>query len=273
MGIVERIYQFAEYNGIKISEFSKLIGVSNGYLAKQKANNANVGSHILEKIVSKYPVINAGWLLTGQGEMLKSDIPASMIVPEPVSVQIEPPAENHTAVPVVDIEAAAGFGAPNAEHMDKSQMIYLPKGILRGKADRLCIKVVGDSMAPTLYNNSRVVVRRLHESEWEHVRNGEIYVITNREGNTFIKRIENRLHQDGTITLRSDNANQRFYKPISLPEEEIFNIWATELYLVRKLGEPSDSSGLEEEVQTMKKQISDLSTAVGRLIQKVEKDG
>lgn len=127
-------------------------------------------------------------------------------------------------------------------------------------------------MSPTLYNNSRVVVRRLHESEWEHLRNREIYVVTNREGNTFIKRIENKLHQDGTLILLSDNADQRLYKPISLPEEEIFAIWAVELFLVRTLGEPSDPIGLANEMQTMKKQIFDLSTVVGKLVQKVGKD-
>ncbi|WP_297628003.1 S24 family peptidase [uncultured Rikenella sp.] len=264
----ERLLQYLEYKGINKNKFYIQTGVSNGTLDK----SSGLTLETVEKFYSIYPDINIVWLLTGQGEMLKSDVPASMIVPEPVSVQIEPPAENHTAVPVVDIEAAAGFGAPNAEHIDKSQMIYLPKGILRGKVERLCIKVVGDSMAPTLYNNSRVVVRRLHESEWEHVRSREIYVVTNREGSTFIKRIENKLHQDGTLTLLSDNADQQLYKPISLPEEEIFAIWAVDLFLVRTLGEPSDPIGLANEMQAMKKQISDLSATVGQLVQKVNKE-
>jgi phage repressor protein C with HTH and peptisase S24 domain len=259
--IKERILQYLECKGISEYRFYVDSGVTRGILRQ----NNGISEDNISRFLAFSPDISPSWLLTGQGEMLKSESAL------PAVVRAETPPTDHTVVPVVDIEAAAGFGAPNAEHMDKSQMIYLPKGILRGKAERLCIKVVGDSMAPTLYNNSRVVVRRLHESEWEHVRSREIYVITNREGSTFIKRIENKLHQDGTLTLLSDNADQQLYKPISLPEEEIFAIWAVDLFLVRTLGEPSDPI-LANEMQAMKKQISDLSTTVGQLIQKVNKD-
>ncbi len=256
-----RILEYLEYKGITKYQCYKDCGLSNGVLTQP--NGLSEDNTL--KFLSYYSDVNPEWFFTGQGEMLKSESAL------PTVVQAEIPPTDHTAVPVVDIEAAAGFGAPNAEHMDKSQMIYLPKGILRGKVERLCIKVVGDSMSPTLYNNSRVVVRRLHESEWEHVRSREIYVVTNREGSTYIKRIENKLHQDGTLTLLSDNADQQLYKPISLPEEEIFAIWAVDLFLVRTLGEPFDPI-LANEMQAMKKQISDLSTTVGRLVQKVDKE-
>ncbi|WP_294596246.1 S24 family peptidase [uncultured Rikenella sp.] len=260
--------EYLEYKGITKYQCYKTCGISNGILTQP--NGLSEDNTI--KFLSYYSDVNPEWFFTGQGEMLKSEGPAPTLIPKSTAVQMEPPSDDHTAVPVVEMEAAAGFGASNAEYMDRSQMIYLPKGMLRGRADRLCIKVVGDSMSPTLYNNSRVIVRRLHESEWEHVRNQEIYVVTNREGSTFIKRIENKLHHNGTITLLSDNADQRLYKPISLPEEEIFAIWAVELFLVRTLGEPSDPIGMANEMQTMKKQISDLSTVVGKLVQKVGKD-
>ena len=71
--IIERIYKIIDYKSISVNEFSKKISVSNGYLAKQRANKANIGSHIIEKIVREYPDINPDWLLTGRGEMLKSD--------------------------------------------------------------------------------------------------------------------------------------------------------------------------------------------------------
>lgn len=74
MGAIERIYQFIDYKGVSVKEFSDNIGVSNGYLAKQKANSANLGSHIVEKIVVFYPDISVEWLITGRGRMLKSDI-------------------------------------------------------------------------------------------------------------------------------------------------------------------------------------------------------
>jgi hypothetical protein len=71
MGIIERIFSFIDYKGISVNEFSKKIDVSNGYLAKQRLSNANVGSQIIEKIVNIYPDISIEWLVTGKGEMLR----------------------------------------------------------------------------------------------------------------------------------------------------------------------------------------------------------
>ena len=68
--LIDRIYKIIDYKSVSVSEFSKKISVSNGYLAKQKANNANIGSHIIEKIVREFSEINPTWLLTGDGEMI-----------------------------------------------------------------------------------------------------------------------------------------------------------------------------------------------------------
>lgn len=78
--MIDRIFEFIEYKGISISEFSKKIDVSNGYLAKQKSNNANIGSHILEKIVRNFPEINIHWLVTGEGQMLVSTNERSSLI-------------------------------------------------------------------------------------------------------------------------------------------------------------------------------------------------
>ncbi len=72
MNIIERIIKIAENKGVSLNQFSKKIGVSNAYFSKQKKNNANVGSHIIEKIVRIYPDINIEWLITGEGDMIKS---------------------------------------------------------------------------------------------------------------------------------------------------------------------------------------------------------
>jgi hypothetical protein len=74
MNTIERIFKFIEYKGISTNEFSKKTGVSNGYFAKQKASNANIGSQIIEKIVNNYPEISIDWLIMGQGEMLRTGL-------------------------------------------------------------------------------------------------------------------------------------------------------------------------------------------------------
>lgn len=69
--IINRIAQFIEYKQISMTEFDKQISASNGYIGKLLRNNGSVGSDVLEKIVSIFPELDATWLLTGHGSMLK----------------------------------------------------------------------------------------------------------------------------------------------------------------------------------------------------------
>ena len=113
-------------------------------------------------------------------------------------------------VPVVDIEAAAGGGALNSDYLDESDVLGIPASILpHTSSKRLCICVRGESMEPTLYDGVRVVVRLLDRAEWAGIRNSEVYVVTDREGNTYIKRLRNKLRSRGVIALVSDNPDKR----------------------------------------------------------------
>lgn len=73
MNIVKRIIQIAEYKNLSMNKLSIMIGVSNAYFSKQLKNDANVGSHIIEKIVSLFPDINTHWLITGEGDMIQGE--------------------------------------------------------------------------------------------------------------------------------------------------------------------------------------------------------
>lgn len=104
------------------------------------------------------------------------------------------------------------------------------------------------------------------------MQNNEIHVITDREGNTYIKRVTNNLRIDGTLTLTSDNSDQVRYRPFSLPEENIFNIWAVDLYLVRKVGDPTEQRMTNEAVRELKGQFENLSKTVQMLVKRSNSD-
>ncbi len=67
--MVERILQFIEYKGISKLAFYKDVGLSNGFLDKNKS----IGADNLVKILKKYSEIDPVWLLFGEGKMLKED--------------------------------------------------------------------------------------------------------------------------------------------------------------------------------------------------------
>lgn len=70
---IERIFYFAKSKGISINKLSLEIGVSNSYFNKMFKKKASVGSAIVEKILRTYPDLSAEWLLTGSGDVLKTE--------------------------------------------------------------------------------------------------------------------------------------------------------------------------------------------------------
>ena len=71
--MIERIKQLIDNEGITVRAFEKLISASNGLIRKAITNNSDIQSKWLEPIVDNFPQYNVEWLITGKGEMLKSD--------------------------------------------------------------------------------------------------------------------------------------------------------------------------------------------------------
>ncbi len=71
--ILDVFTKVSENEGIKITQLEKKIGASKGVLSRAIANNSDIQSKWLLKLVENYPQYNPEWLLTGQGEMLKAD--------------------------------------------------------------------------------------------------------------------------------------------------------------------------------------------------------
>lgn len=87
MTVKERLICFIKSNHLGQGAFEKLVGLSNGYV-----NNIRVSIQPdkLQKIALKFPELNTGWLLTGEGEMLRekpSCQPASVPNDENISIK------------------------------------------------------------------------------------------------------------------------------------------------------------------------------------------
>ena len=65
--------QFISHVGLSARQFDISIGAANGYTLRMKKNRASIGSDVIENIVRTYPQLNVAWLITGEGEMLKTD--------------------------------------------------------------------------------------------------------------------------------------------------------------------------------------------------------
>lgn len=70
--VKQRLIKFIKFKSLSQAKFEKAIGVSNGFV-----NNISksIGVEKAQRISNIFPELNIGWLLTGEGEMLKEEEP------------------------------------------------------------------------------------------------------------------------------------------------------------------------------------------------------
>ena len=71
--ILERLKEYIDSKGISVSAFEKSIGMSNASFGKSLKNKGAIGTDKLENILIVYPDLSPDWLLTGRGDMIKSN--------------------------------------------------------------------------------------------------------------------------------------------------------------------------------------------------------
>jgi phage repressor protein C with HTH and peptisase S24 domain len=248
----ERLSRFISYLGLKPTSFEAEMGFSNGSISKLLNERRALGTDRLETIVAKYPELNVDWLITGKGEMLT-------VSGSPISIAREPESFYDgglsTSIPIADIKAAAGSGYMNTEALRASEFIHLPKNLTK-KGKHLCIRIKGNSMSPTLQDGGYVVIRLLDITEWQLLISDRVYVVTDKEGQTFLKRVRNRF-DNGFIVLTSDNPDKATYPNFNLQSDEIVSIWYVEWYLSAKM--PNIHDQFYSKLERMENNIDDLN--------------
>lgn len=70
--VKERLIKFINYKGLTINKFEKICGFSTGYIANMRVS---IQPSKVQSIAKNFPDANTGWILTGEGEMLKTEQP------------------------------------------------------------------------------------------------------------------------------------------------------------------------------------------------------
>lgn len=204
MDIKNRIYEYLRIVKMTPAEFERNTGLSNGYLRNIKNS---IGVDKISNIVSVYPDLNLEWLITGNGEMLKSNHTSSTTS----SAQVQILANTKPRIPYT---AAAGSITNAVEGISESQCEQVPVVPTFPSYD-FTIIVKGDSMEPKIEGGDEVACKRVDQTSF--IQWGKVHVLDTAQG-IVIKRI----YEDGDkIKCVSYNPE---YPPFSIDKSEIYSI-------------------------------------------------
>lgn len=246
--IIERLKTIYELD--TDSALAEFFGVKRNTISSWRSRN----SINYDLIFAKCDALNFNWLITGEGEPFgknyKQQEGSIMLIEEP-ELNLHP-----SSIPVTDISVAAGNGGyDNPDYITAEDTIRLPENLLN-KGRHICVRVKGESMSPTLQDSGFVVIRLLNIDEWEHMRNEHIYVVSDKEGRSYLKRVKNRITR-GFITLMSDNPDKSSYPNFNLQVDEINTIWHVEWYLSAKM--PNIHDQYYSRLERLEDRLDDIS--------------
>ena len=269
--IKERVLYISESKGITREKFFEDLGITYGNF-KGKAKEKALSSDVLAKIITKYPEINSEWLLTGNGEMLKSEGATEIIktprveIIEPIKVEgrslmpkvVVVDDDDNDRIPLVSVKAQAGYleGYDDSNYIEELPTYSLPE--MRNGTYRM-FQVSGFSMYPTLQDGSYVIGKFVEDWEWLGD-NRVCVVVTERDG-VIVKRVTNRAREKGFLYCKSDN---RDYKHIKVMLEDIKEIWECQAHISFEFLDPVTNyqkiAELEVNLSELQDKVKNLET-------------
>ncbi len=206
----ERLEHFIAAMGYSVREFERAIGVSNGTV--RHITDA-LSANLKEKISANFPQLSMNWLLTGEGEMLRS----LKAAPSQPDVNERPVLKEVTkgGLPLIPIDAVAGFNGWDESGVSELDCTHYDVPDFEMAHADFLIRVSGSSMYPKYSSGDILACRKIDEItflQW-----GKVYVIDSRQG-AMVKRLFPMESNADLILCKSDNPN---YPPFELPKEEI----------------------------------------------------
>ena len=214
---IERFDKYMKYKGLNDNKVTVQLGLSVGVLGKSRKDGRDLSDKVIEQILNFYTELNKVWLLTGEGDMLKS---GATLIPQtyygggsdsPSSTTAPP-----SGLPLITVDAIAGFPSDN----DKGVLVHdcdtynIPEFAAKGA--QYLIRVSGSSMYPK-YSNGDILACRKVESvtffQW-----GKVYVLDTCQGALVKRLFEDKTNADNVI-CHSDNSDN--YPDFTLPKSEI----------------------------------------------------
>lgn len=200
--------KYMKYKGLNDNKVTVQLGLTVGTIGKSRKIGRDLSQRTIEKILNFYTDINKSWLLTGEGEMLKSE-------GENIPCTLEYPI---SGIPIYDIDATCGpivrdfVGEPIIGYINIPEV----------KHGAVIVRATGDSMLPAICNNDYVAI--LEVKDVSTIVWGQIYLVILDEYR-LLKYL--RKHPDETkLILKSENSSK--YDDIIISKSDIVKLYIVE---------------------------------------------
>lgn len=196
--IKKNILKYLDFKGISEYKLYKETGISRGILRQ----NNGMSEENTARFLDYCPEINPEWLLTGKGEMLKSE-------------KTEQPVAQDYGIPLIPLDALAGSanGSFAITRDDIKEYYNVPEF---RHADFM-IKVAGASMQPKYYGGDVVACKIV--KDWTFFQWNRVYVLDTAQG-AIIKRIKHGKDEKHLLIV-SENEN---YEPFEIAKKDIYAV-------------------------------------------------
>lgn len=168
--VKQRIIEFTKYKGIGQTKFERAVGLSNGYLNQLRHAPSY---EKIQMIIGTFPDLNEVWLLTGEGEMLKSEAQQ----PDSLPARTEKSRIRYW----VDVDATAG-GLTMFDDNPMNKCIEMSIPEFGDCTD--AVNLYGDSMFPLFKSGQIIILKEWVESFIDF---GNVYLVITKSGNRMVK--------------------------------------------------------------------------------------
>ena len=200
--VIDRLIQFQQSAGAGgMNKFEAYVGISNGYLSNMKKKEGAISSDVMLKVLAKFPDLNLDWLITGEGDMLKSVTPSDS----------RPEVQTRPRIPAT---AAAGSLSGDVASVTLRDCEQLPI-ISQFPAYDFTIIIKGDSMKPKYESGDEIACRRILNPSF--IQWGKVHVLDTAQG-IVVKKV----YDDGD-SIKCVSINPE-YPPFSVPKDEVYSL-------------------------------------------------
>ena len=158
--------------------------------------------------------------------------------------------DNYDNIELVTEKAKAGYttGFADPEYIKVLPTFSMP--FLSKERKYRTFQISGDSMLP-IPDGSYVTGE--YVLDWTYIRNGQPYIILTQDDGIVFKIAENKIEEEGKLTLSSLNP---LYHPYDLAVADIKEVWKFVHYISAKLPERQENQLREEELMRTVKELS-----------------